>query len=141
MAGPFGSVRARTGSGGSLRCGVRGRVMHSACSQESRRHPVSIEQRAAAPTTALDVDDILLGDLETWLRRDREGIFAKLRDERPVSFHAEPELETMPRGPGFWAITRFSDVMHVSRSPELFVSSRGGTNIGDIPPELAEFLG
>ena len=31
--------------------------------------------------------------------------------------------------------------MHVSRHPELFCSGRGGTNIGDIPQEMAEFLG
>ena len=34
-----------------------------------------------APTTTLGVDDIRLGDLETWLRPDREGVFAKLRAE------------------------------------------------------------
>ena len=99
------------------------------------------DDRIPTPTTELDVDEIALGDLETWLRPDYQGIFAKLRAERPVSFHAEPELENMPRGPGFWALTRYADVMHVSRSPDVFVSSRGGTNIGDIPPELAEFLG
>ena len=35
-------------------------------------------------TTDLAVDDIQLGDIETWLRPDREGIFAKLRAEAPV---------------------------------------------------------
>ena len=30
---------------------------------------------------------------------------------------------------------------HVSRQPELFCSSRGGVNIGDMPEELAEFFG
>ena len=65
----------------------------------------------AAPTTDLALDDIRLGYLETWLRPDREGIFAKLRAERPVSFHAEQPYElpgdadasllpSIPPGPG-----------------------------------------
>jgi cytochrome P450 len=90
--------------------------------------------------TDLEVDDIHLGDLETWQRRDLDGIFAKLRAERPVSFHNEQEFQSMPAGPGFWALTRYDDVMRVSRDPNTFVSGRG-TNIGDIPAEIAEFLG
>jgi cytochrome P450 len=99
------------------------------------------------PTTSLALDEIHLGDIEMWTRPDREGIFAKLRDEAPVSFHAEPEyvdpetgIELMPPGPGFWAVTRFDDVMHVSRDPELFRSAPS-TTIGDIPPDIAEWLG
>ncbi len=99
------------------------------------------------PTTTLALDDIHLGDLEPWLRPDREGIFAKLRDERPMSFHAEPLYTTseggevlMPQGPGFWAVTRYDDVMAVSRDPGTFHSAPS-INIGDIPAEIAEWLG
>ena len=61
------------------------------------------------PTTDLALDDIRLGDIEQWMRPDREGIFAKLRAERPISFQEEPVTPTeydFPKGPGFWAITR-----------------------------------
>jgi methyl-branched lipid omega-hydroxylase len=99
------------------------------------------------PTTTLALDDIRLGDLEQWMRSDREGIFATLRAERPVSFHDEPEIVSpdgegiaVPRGPGFWAITRYADVMQVSRDPDTFHSAPS-VNIGDIPPEIAEWLG
>ncbi len=101
------------------------------------------------PTTDLAVADIALGDLETWMRPDREGIFAKLRDEAPITFHAEPVFEppegeelpfTIPPGRGFWALTRFDDVMTVSRDPDTFHSAPS-INIGDIPPEIAEWLG
>src|SRR5689334_7858057 len=95
------------------------------------------------PTTDLAVEDIKLGDIEQWMRPDREGIFAKLRAEKPVSFHAEPEVPPemdFPQGPGFWAVTRFDDVMQVSRDPETFHSAPS-INIGDIPPEIAEWLG
>ena len=42
------------------------------------------------PTTTLGLDEIRLGDLAVWMRPDREGIFAKLRAEAPISFHDEP---------------------------------------------------
>ena len=95
------------------------------------------------PTTDLALDEIRLGDIEQWMRPDREGIFAKLRAERPVSFHEEPVPPPdvpFPQGPGFWAVTRYEDVMQVSRDPEGFHSAPS-INIGDIPPEIAEWLG
>src|SRR5207237_2283369 len=92
------------------------------------------------PTTGLALDDIQLGELSLWLRRDREGIFAKLRAERPVSFHAEGEFPGVPKGPGFWALTRYADVVRASMDAETFVSGRG-VNIPDQTPELNEFFG
>jgi cytochrome P450 len=88
------------------------------------------------PTT-LSVDQIDLSDLEFWKRPDREGAFAKLRAERPVAFMKEfviPGLE-MPPGPGYWAVTRYSDVWHVSRHPEDFTSGQG-IQIPDIPVRI-----
>ena len=98
---------------------------------------------AILPTTSLRLDEIELGNFELWQRPDREGIFAKLRAEAPVSFHAEPVPPPdvpFPQGPGFWALTRFADVMQVSRDPDAFHSAPS-TNIGDIPAEIAEWLG
>jgi cytochrome P450 len=95
------------------------------------------------PTTDLAVDDIRLGDIEQWMRPDREGIFAKLRAERPVSFHEEPAPPPemgIPQGPGFWALTRYADVLQVSRDPDTFHSAPTST-IGDMPAEIAEWLG
>ena len=97
------------------------------------------------PNTDLAVDDIRLGDIEQWMRPDREGIFAKLRAERPVSFHDEPVPPPdlgfdFPQGPGFWALTRYADVMQVSRDPETFHSAPTST-VGDMPAEIAEWLG
>ena len=95
------------------------------------------------PTTDLALGDIRLGYIEQWMRPDREGIFAKLRAEAPVSFHEEPVPPPdvpFPQGPGFWALTRFDDVMQVSRDPDGFHSAPS-INIGDIPPEIAEWLG
>jgi methyl-branched lipid omega-hydroxylase len=89
------------------------------------------------------IDDIDLSDIEFWARPDaeREAVFQRLRDEAPITFYDEVVIEGFPQGPGYWALTRYADVVHASRHPDLFVSGRGGTNIGDIPQELAEFLG
>jgi cytochrome P450 len=93
--------------------------------------------------TELVFDDIDLSDIEFWARpeAEREAAFKRLRDEAPISFYDEILLEGFPQGPGYWALTRYADVVHASRHPELFCSGRGGSNIGDIPQELAEFLG
>jgi methyl-branched lipid omega-hydroxylase len=50
-----------------------------------------------------------------------------------------PEVP-IPQGPGFWALTRYADVMQASRDPDTFHSAPS-TTIGDIPPEIAEWLG
>jgi cytochrome P450 len=92
------------------------------------------------PTTDLPADAIQLGSPDIWARPDREGLFAKLRAERPVSFHEEPEFIGFPKGPGFWSLTRYDDVVRVSRDSETFISGKG-SNIGDLPTELLEFFG
>ena len=92
------------------------------------------------PTTDLPLDAIALGAAETWARPDRDGIFARLRAERPVSFHEEPEFIGFPKGPGFWSLVRYDDVVRASRDSDCFISGRG-SNIGDLPIELLEFFG
>jgi cytochrome P450 len=96
----------------------------------------------AAPRCELAVDDIRLGDVAFWTlpEADREGAFALLRRERPVSWHEEFEYPGLPKGPGFWSVTRWEDVWTVSRTPDLFISGQG-SNIGDLPIELLEFFG
>ena len=92
------------------------------------------------PTTDLAVDDIDLGSVELWSRRDRDGIFARLRAERPVSFHEESEFPGFPKGPGFWSLVRHDDVVRASRDAETFISGKG-SNIPDLPVEMLEFFG
>ncbi len=92
------------------------------------------------PTTTLGIDELHLGEPDFWLRDDREGMFARLRAERPVSFHHEPEIPDFPTGPGFWALTRHADVVRVSRDHERFISGRG-SNISDLPVDMLEFFG
>ncbi len=60
--------------------------------------------------------------------------FRVLRSEEPVYFHPEPG------GPGFWAITKYQDVVSISKDPGTFSSWRGGTNIPDYPRESLDVI-
>lgn len=86
--------------------------------------------------------DIDLGTLEFWGLDDdiRDGAFATLRREAPVSFHEVPTLDGFEAGNGHWALTRFDDVFYASRHPEVFSSSPNIT-MADQIPELAEYFG
>jgi cholest-4-en-3-one 26-monooxygenase len=61
-------------------------------------------------------------------------MFRLLRKEAPVFWNPEPE------GPGFWVITKYDDVDHVSMHPETFSSGKGGAFIQDSPPEAAAYM-
>ncbi|MGH9057279.1 MAG: cytochrome P450 [Acidimicrobiales bacterium] len=88
-------------------------------------------------------DHIDLSDLEFWARPldERAAAFAALRARPGPAFFAEPEPPPgMPQGRGYYALTRYAEVIEASRRPELFCSGRG-TNIGDMPDEFLEFFG
>ena len=70
----------------------------------------------------------------------RESVFLTLRRHRPMSFHGEPDLSPFPKGPGYWSVVRYDDVMHVSRHPDLFQSGQG-TNVPDLPAEVNDLFG
>ncbi|AGZ49766.1 Methyl-branched lipid omega-hydroxylase [Mycobacterium kansasii] len=70
---------------------------------------------------------------------ERERSFAVLRAERPVSWHrpVEDALLQDPDDPGFWAVTRRSDIVTVSRANEVFLSGKG-VIFENVPVELLE---
>jgi cholest-4-en-3-one 26-monooxygenase len=68
-------------------------------------------------------------DLDSYQRAIPHDTFQRLRKESPVYFNAEPG------GRGFWAITKYADVVTISKDPKTFSSARGGTNLPDYPPE------
>lgn len=68
-------------------------------------------------------------DLDTYQRAIPHEVFGRLRKESPVFFNAEPE------GPGFWAVTKYADLVTISKDPKTFSSARGGTNLTELPPE------
>jgi cytochrome P450 len=66
--------------------------------------------------------------------------FRQLRDTAPVSWQREPEVLDWPAGPGFWAVTRYADVRQVLRTPEVFSSWLGATQIRDPEPDDLAFI-
>ncbi|MBS1264936.1 MAG: Methyl-branched lipid omega-hydroxylase [Acidimicrobiaceae bacterium] len=92
---------------------------------------------------AVQLGDIDLSDIEGFWALpmvEREAAFATLRREDPIRFFEERDLEVLPAGPGYWAVTRHADVIEASRRADLFCSGHG-TNIPDLPPEFNEFFG
>jgi methyl-branched lipid omega-hydroxylase len=71
---------------------------------------------------------------------ERAAAFAALRENEPVPFFPEPDIG-LPRGPGFWALTRLDDLAEASRNAAVFTSGKGATNVVDQPPEFREFYG
>jgi cytochrome P450 len=86
------------------------------------------------------VSDVDVFDPRTFGRGVPHGALRLLRDTDPVSWQEEPEIGIWPAGPGFWAITRHDDVKHVLRTPELFSSALGATQIRDPDPADLPFL-
>lgn len=95
-----------------------------------------------APPPEVSVSAAALGSWQFWRADDdvRDAAFAALRRDAPVSYHPACVLEGFPESQGHWAVTRYEDVFHASRHPELF-SSAAGITIGDQTPELAEYFG
>jgi cytochrome P450 len=90
----------------------------------------------------MQLDEIDLEDLDVWEgpRSRREEAFKVLRAERPRAFFRERDITGQARATGYWALTRYDDVVDVSRRPEDFCSGKG-SNIPDLPPDLTEFMG
>jgi cytochrome P450 len=65
----------------------------------------------------LDLRDLDFFDLGLFADGPPHELFRRLRDEAPVCFLSEPN------GPGFWAITRYEDVVAVSRDAATFTSA------------------
>jgi cytochrome P450 len=92
----------------------------------------------------VDMDTVDLSDPLFWLRdrADREGAFWNLRQRPDLAYSEEYDFpdSPFPKGPGYWSLVRHEDVWHVSRNPHLFISGKG-SNITDLPMEMAEFFG
>jgi len=74
--------------------------------------------------------DVNLCDLDQFEVGVPHHVFKLLRAEAPVFWHPEPN-----GGPGFWVVTKYRDLIAVSKDPATFSSWRGGTNLFDTTPE------
>jgi cytochrome P450 len=78
-----------------------------------------------------DHSDIDLANVDNFNEGVPHEWFTRLRREAPVYWQPEPD------GAGFWNVTKYSDLISVSRQPNLFSSWRGGTNVFELnQPEL-----
>ena len=95
-----------------------------------------------APPLDVQLSDVDLGTWNFWAQDDdfRDGAFATLRREKPISFWEIPEQDERDAGSGHWAVTRYDDVHYASRHPHIF-SSVPNITLGDNIPELSEFFG
>lgn len=83
-----------------------------------------------------------IGDPMFWRRplADRMADFAVLREQGPFTRSSAYNFlsEEMDE---FLAVTRFADVVEISRRPQDFCSGKGSTAISDMPADAAEFFG
>ncbi|MGW2519340.1 cytochrome P450 [Streptomyces sp. NPDC001617] len=63
-----------------------------------------------------------------------------LRDHHPVAWQEESEVLGWPTGPGFWAVTRHSDVVRVLKDSATYSSHLGATQIRDPDPDDLPFI-
>ncbi len=79
----------------------------------------------------LSADD--LSSPDTFVAGVPYELFSRLRREEPVAWSADRT------GCGFWSITRYADVVAVTRDVGTFSSAKGGTFLDELPEEqLAE---
>jgi cytochrome P450 len=73
-----------------------------------------------APLAPLRVQDIDLTDFELFIQGKAHDVWRLLRAEAPVHWNAGTDLF-----PGFWSVTKYADVLAVSRDTTTYSSQRG----------------
>jgi cholest-4-en-3-one 26-monooxygenase len=76
------------------------------------------------------LEDCNVYDLDKWVRGVPLDEFKRLREEAPVYYHSMPDGKRP-----FWAVTKYEDVVTVSKNPTIFSSHRGGTTLEDYEEE------
>ena len=82
----------------------------------------------------LTLADVDLFDPDNFIDGVPHHFFKLLRKEAPVYRHPESG------GPGFWALTKYDDIVTTSMDPATFSSEQMGTNIPDPPQDSLTFL-
>jgi len=85
----------------------------------------------ALPARRYPLEGINLKDPLLFEQGMPHALFRQLRYEAPVYWNEEPEEDE----PGFWALTKYDDIVAVSKNPQLFSSAMGGHQIS-YPPGL-----
>jgi cytochrome P450/nitrite reductase/ring-hydroxylating ferredoxin subunit len=103
---------------------------------EREDHVTETVARAATvvgpDVSGLSLDEIDLTDLDVWEEHVPYDWLTLLRREAPLHWHPEDD------GRGFWAFTRYDDIVEVSKDWETYSSEVGGTSLQDLTPEEVE---
>ena len=78
----------------------------------------------------MELADIDLVNPDNWVPGVPHEAFRVLRQKAPVFWQEMPGDDT-----GFWAITKYEDVVAISKDPLTFSSFKGGTILRDLPQE------
>jgi len=88
----------------------------------------------AASIASLRPGDIDLSDPKTFATGVPHEYFRVLRERAPVHWQSECEIPAFLPGPGYWALTRYEDVVFVSKHPEIFSSAEGSSSLNELRP-------
>jgi cytochrome P450 len=75
-----------------------------------------------------------LADPDTYVEGPPHEQLAELRRTEPVYW------QEMQGEPGYWAVLKHADVVHVAREPNLFSASVGGVMLENLAPEQLEMM-
>ena len=86
------------------------------------------------PISQLRPGDVDLSDPKTFVAGVPHEYFRVLREQAPVYWQEECRLPGLPKGSGYWALTRYEDVTWVSKNSDLFSSEEGTCVLADLRP-------
>ena len=75
-----------------------------------------------------------LYDPDTYVGAPPHAVLAELRRTQPVYF------QEMSGEPGYWAVLKHADVVHVAREPQLFSASEGGVMLENLGPAALDMM-
>ena len=85
----------------------------------------------------MQLSDVDLVNPDNWVDGVPHEAFRVLREQAPVFWHDVPPAD----GQGFYAITKYEDLVTISKDPATYSSWRGSTMMRDLPQEDLQVLG
>ncbi|MGZ4130692.1 MAG: cytochrome P450 [Actinomycetota bacterium] len=83
--------------------------------------------------TGVDLGEMALANPDSYVERVPYEWFYELRRRAPVSWHEEPSPNR-----GFWAVTRYDDLVRVHMDWETFSSETGAVGLEELEPDQLE---
>ncbi len=95
-----------------------------------------LSSNGASPSADAELrpGDVDLSDPKTFGSEVPHAYFRMLREVAPVNRQSECDIPVFLPGPGYWALTRYEDVVFVSKHPEIFSSAVGTSALNEVRP-------